>query len=677
MGELLIILKIGIVIISFIAWLSFRSGKNNAKAQLDHLGDAIKPLRTLTDEESEALASKFEFSPTNHDVYEFTGPIEGESLSTNGSVTDTYYSIAGFLVSIPESALPYLQPGDNVAEVAHENDSTWLISLNNAWHISADVAEHQTRDLNSEKIEQAALGKLKDSDIEIVGKRDATAKEILMLMPYSYGIGSMLSLLLICGLFAILVNFFEPAIAVGISLLLLPLSYWLLARIRRSHPNQLSITKMNGQIHEVETFDKGIMVHFQPPQLTMATSYSYIAPLSWEGQLPRDGFVNFEVSPKSDLLVSLGNNLSIANNPMKPQIARHVSMLAGVLVFLGVLYYSVNIPIFKASIAHLWHERQVTAADASSLNDQGVGIGDALVLSGHRQCLSVADSWNVASYFCQQFYYLDQAPASNPMTPALVAINQFLTQYQTVDITPQVSDALYSRLQLMFLYSQDTLAPQREIMGFSADFFPSMVALVEPVCEYSTYCADFKEEAALLWQDYLADVGEPQSCETAACWQQMQQDNPLEDVYVQHVRKLQGFYQALNKLHQDLGQQLLKQQFERPTPSPLLLVELTSNTQIPEQAGELYAQLLRDMDSNDLNAFKTSLADAEQFDALKGIVLAVTQTEQGQKLLLNTDLTKQDLLQQLFILALLLVLIGLALMHLIRIVWLKFLQPTH
>ncbi|MCE2595832.1 intracellular growth attenuator family protein [Motilimonas cestriensis] len=682
MAVLAFIVSIVIIVCSLSAHLSFSSGKRAAKAKLNSLGQNTPPKRDMTLTERSALKDKFGFEPSSTEVYEIYGEVSGSTLTNNGVEAELFFTLGGYLVNIPETARPYLQVGDNIAEVAHENDSTWLISLNEVWHVTEDVAEQQMRDLNSEKIDKAEVGQLEESDIEILGKREATPTERQQLKPYSWGIGSMITVLLIMGLFTLLFDPFSPGLAVGVGLLLLPLSYWLFRRIRGAYPTSVSITKMSGKIYGVEFNGDHIRVHFQPPQLTMASSYSYIAPAHWLEPLAEQAqnFVKFEVYPESEKLVSIGRDFSLsAEQPKpKPQFARHISMLIAVLIFFKLVWSMVDMPVFNASLAHLWHERQLVANGVSELLAQQPQVGDGVVLSGPRQCIKgEAHNWDNAGFaLCQRFYLLDRALPTISSTEDSVEQTKlaFINSYNKTDLTPQLNSMIYLRLQLVMLQKGEHIAAKSDTRGLDGSYFTAMTELFTPVCDYSKHCPEMKEALIEQWQQLLAELDEPSTC-FEYCWQQMVAGEHADAYLIAHKRDTYKLEQAMASVYNDIRQQLIDIDLNRPQPEPAVLVRLTTDTQAPEKIGELYDDLSRRFSIKALTTYREYLNAASHFSGLEGIIIAIETTEQGQVLVLETDLTKQDLMQQWLILGLLVVLLGLALMHIARIVWLKAFQP--
>ncbi|NAW68469.1 MULTISPECIES: IgaA/UmoB family intracellular growth attenuator, partial [unclassified Vibrio] len=415
MNNFILIISLIIAIVSLVALISFKAEKDTAKSKLESLPQDLQPTRHTTFAERNALKTKFNFEPKDTQVYEIIGEISKSVLKKNGFATEQFFTINGYLVDIPYTAQPYLQPEENIVEVIYENDEAWLISLNNVWYITEDATEQKNRELNHKKIHNAEIGQLKESNIKITGKREANASEHQQLKPTGLGMGSMIAVLLNMCLFLLLFDSRYPALATATSLFLLPLNYWLFIRMRRAHSKPVMVTKMNGKIYSLEESGDELLVYFQPPQLTMASSYAYYAPIKWKKELERkiDHFVNFEVYPEREKLVSIDKNLSLAADQpeARPQVTPHVSMLIAILIFAQIAFNMVEKPIFDASLQQIWHERKITANGASELLEQHPNIGEKVVLSGHRQCLKTEKNhWDgFDSVLCQRFYLLDHA----------------------------------------------------------------------------------------------------------------------------------------------------------------------------------------------------------------------------------------------------------------------------
>ncbi len=679
MAEAAIILKVIVILISIFAWISFKSEKSDATKKLSELGDTVAPRRDLRPNEFEAFKDKYNIDPDNKDVYELIGEINVSSISTNNQVTEKYFTIGGYKVTIPDSAVASIQPGDNLAEVVLFNKEAWLISLNQAWYVQTDQQEIQTLEENKEQIASAKVGKLQGSELEVIGERQATPSEVQQVHPYSKGIGSMLTVLLIAGAFYIAFTPLDPIIASVIALILLPFSYWLFRNITRKHNSDVKITRMRGAINWVEDInDSTIKVHFDAPKLDMITqfptlgsNFGYLAPASWKEKLPVETVSRFEIANEQQMMVSIGHDLSLTKDQPKPkaQIARHISMLIGVSLFLALIVGIADMTLLKTSVYHVFAGRGYEIASASELKQTPLLLGDKLTLSGQRDCLP--EETQPYTAYCQQFYYQDQASMTVSSGQGPAEILSFFDQYDARVFYPIVSEATYSRLRLLMLYSGEQLDDRRNIREYTTEHFQAIAKLTDDVCRFSEQCAPFKQQVIQLWQSMLEDRDPAEHCTQEVCWQQMLSNDLASDTWLDNQRNLYQYDNKLSAFLDDLRITWLTQEFSQGTPSSELLIKLTSSTYADQELGSALQALNEHLDSETVADVKASLMNAKQFNQLTGIVTKISQDSGQTTIELNTDITRADLLKQLLLVIILIILTGLILLHLGRILVLK------
>lgn len=677
MNNLILIIYLIIAIISLVALIDFKAEKDTAKSKLDSLPQDLQPTRHTTFAERNALKTKFNFEPKDTQVYEIIGEISKSVLKKNGFATEQFFTINGYLVDIPYTAQPYLQPEENIVEVIYENDEAWLISLNNVWYITEDATEQKNRELNHKKIHNAEIGQLKESNIKITGKREANASEHQQLKPTGLGMGSMIAVVLNMCLFLLLFDSRYPALATATSLFLLPLNYWLFIRMRRAHSKPVMVTKMNGKIYGLEESGDELLVYFQPPQLTMASSYAYYAPIKWKKEIERkiDHFVNFEVYPEREKLVSIDKNLSLAADQpeARPQVTPHVSMLIAILIFAQIAFNMVEKPIFDASLQQIWHERKITANGTSELLEQHPNIGEKVVLSGHRQCLKTEKNhWDgFDSVLCQRFYLLDHALPTLSVPDSIEETKlAFINNYNNANLTPELNANTYYRLTILASLNKQTISARKDIRGLSGRYFKKMTELFAPICDYSVHCPQFKDELTKQWQKLLADLPNPSTCSAEQCWQQMVSDEYETAYLVTHKRETYPLEQAMALVYKEISRQLVDNHLSHPLSEPAVLIHLASATQVPPKLEKLYDQLNAQFGIDGLTTFREYLNQVSNFSEIQGVVISARATADSLELVLETDLTQQDFMQQWLVLALLFVLIGLAAIHFTRMVWL-------
>ena len=107
-----------------------------------------------------------------------------------------------------------------------------------------------------------------------------------------------------------------------------------------------------------------------------------------------------------------------------------------------------------------------------------------------------------------------------------------------------------------------------------------------------------------------------------------------------------------------------------PLSEPAVLIHLASATQVPPKLEKLYDQLNAQFSIDGLTTFREYLNEVSNFSEIQGVVISARATAYSLELVLETDLTQQDFMQQWLVLALLFVLIGLAAIHFTRMVWL-------
>ncbi|MEI6897258.1 MAG: IgaA/UmoB family intracellular growth attenuator [Psychromonas sp.] len=681
METLVLFFNIFVLIISFAAWSSYKSEKKEAKNKLTELGDSIAPKRTLENDELEAIKQKYNIDPDDRVVYELFGEVGGSSLSANGAVTEKYFTIDGYKVSIPDSANLFLFPEENQVEVLLFDQETWLISLNGIWNIKQDLEDQHTKEKNAELITTATRGKLEGEELEVLGQRKANDSELHQLNPYGKGLGSLFFVLLIAVIFSIAFSPTSPRLACIIALILIPFSYILFRRITRKHNSDINITIMQGAIKWIEDVDKKhIMVHFDNHKLehvanytVISSNYSYMAPVSWKDRLQLETNMRFEVASEQKRLVSFGYGISLEKEQPKVQFSRHISMLIGISLFLALVLSMMDWTLVNTSVNQVFSGKTYEVTSSAELKEKHLFPGDQITLSGQRSCLLAKPKLGID--YCQEFYYLNRSNSDTGSGQS--EILSFFDNSDDNTFFPIVSVGTYMQLQIMAFYSKEQVFTRKRIIEYTADNLTQIAKLTDTVCQFSKECQPYKEQVIILWQNLISDLTIPETCKPDECWQQMLADNKqVYGYYLQNRADHWSYTDSLRLFQKDLRSIYIKQEFELIPLNSTMLISVTLLNDAEHNTGEGLEKLQRRLNSTSIEKVKLAIEKSQSVDKLTGILTRISTKDGTTYIELNTELTKSDLFHQMFLVMLLLTLICLIIMHIIRIMALKYSNPN-
>ncbi|TXR54105.1 hypothetical protein [Reinekea thalattae] len=538
MGELAIILKMIVLVISIIAVISHFASVKQVKDETKRVANSLTESDSLeveaaTEQELAVLSEAYKLTIIEPvQITAISGDIETHTLTINSS-NSTVVSVGGVQVQMPK-----LLKGETIenllekiVRLSNANDSTRIALVGKKFYLLSRgnfklVEGSHKRELDSIEVLEStaeATSKLgsgtavaaEELGIKFISERESTEAETLAFAEKTVGKRYAISMMII---FVIVALFFASTTAVYVwsgicfSVLAVGLLLWSIATARK--PSSFNIKKMSATFKQVINADDNYVEieNHDSDALNIKLSPQWNDHLD---SIPIGKKVHFEVKSKNSEIIAI-DNISPAktDNSTQKTNAYHHWRLASVAFLLLVLLVNTHFSDALLSVRMLINPGVLqinTPDDWNTIESAGQRVD---VLSVNKQCLALTEDSDFAMnayYSCEQFDVLSNAQKND-----LSSITEPMLKNLTAEIEPlyfeQMSEHDYYQLELQYAlavslgqsyqFIGQTLRPRRELYIYNMKQLHQWAQWLNNNWTDSDYDSDFiKTEIVRLWEE--------------------------------------------------------------------------------------------------------------------------------------------------------------------------------
>ncbi|WP_260261744.1 hypothetical protein [Vibrio intestinalis] len=555
MDEFIFIVKIGILVLSLCAMLSFHGQKSNAK----------KTTKDLLDEDfnDEAKPHELDILRDVHHIKTsetiFTTVIQGDlevtELTTAGMGGEQLTTIGGVMVELPYHEIKtYLEqtqflPKDIVSKIAAYDGKLYVLSLQDYWlgqgddeqtgqsaqyvvepgaEFESDSSAASTSTYSASNPTQPEIkAEEMTSNVEILSERKATEVEQWHFDPVKPGFGWMAGVVALGLLFAFFLEDANPnsaGVIVFFYLFVAVILLWLWNKGAKRARQEYTIVKMRGEIESINDYHDIKCIRIQRP--TNWKKYDeYSIPEQWLDKTPLNKTTSFEVCVELGQVVSVQPYYSIEQQAKSTNKSAnlHLRYMALSFIVSSLFFFMFMGPAkLSAIFGMLSHPELDPIAKQSQFVEAGnVGQRISIDSIGAMCADTYTSSHNLGT--CTSYGMFDTLPhvdikaISEPFIVKLWHINDDVPKRR-------ISNSAYIMLSSYARIYGQTLEPQYNIVSINRAAIAKWAKWVEinPTLEGFKQS---KQELVRLWQS----LSEDESCESDACWQEILAHD-LEDV---------------------------------------------------------------------------------------------------------------------------------------------------
>lgn len=556
MDQFLLILKIGILVFSLFAMLSFKGEKSNAK----------QATKELLDDDFTTPASAHELDilrdvhniKTTETIY--TAVIEGDlvmrELSSNMGGGEQLITIGGVMVELPyHEIVAYLEetafPPENImCKVASYDGKVYVLTLQDYWLGSGEqqtghdaqyvvepgaefesdssVATEPSSTYSASKPAQAEI-KMEEmtSNVEILSERKATEVEQWYFDPAKPGFGWMAGVIALGLLFAFFIEDASPdsaGVIVFFYLFITVILLWLWNKGAKRVRQEYTITKMRGEIESINDYHEIKCIRIQRP--TNWKKYDeYSIPEQWLDKTPLNKTTSFEVCVELGQVVSVQPYYSIEQQAKTTNKSAnlHLRYMALSFIVSSLFFFMFMGPAKLTTIFGMLSHPELDPIAKQSQFVEAANVGQRVSIESIGAVCADNYTSSYNSGVCSSYGVFDALPQldikaiSEPFIVKLWHINDDVPKRR-------ISNSAYLMLSSYARIYGQTLEPQYNIVSINRAAIAKWAKWVEINPTLKGF-KQSKQELVRLWQS----LSEDESCESDACWQEILAHD-LEDV---------------------------------------------------------------------------------------------------------------------------------------------------